>query len=233
MVRLIVLLTFTAGMAATALVVGVLQQSNQQRIHSALVDATERAADTVTKRIELYQYGLRGARGAVLASGEHGITRKGFLSYSKTRDVTQEFPGARGFGFIRRVPAQQQDSFLAQARADGMPDFQIRQLAPHDGERLVIQYIEPVESNRQAVGLDIASEHNRRSAAMAAMASGEVRITGPITLVQATGSPLQSFLILLPIYRGAITPETLTARMAQGIGWRATPPCSPKRCCRA
>lgn len=221
--RLIILLTFTAGMAATALVTGVLQQSNQQRIHSALVDATERAAYAVTKRIELYQYGLRGARGAVLASGEHGITRKGFLSYSKTRDVAQEFPGARGFGFIRRVPAEEQDSFVALARADGMPDFQIRQLAPHDGERFVIQYIEPVESNRQAVGLDIASENNRRSAALAAMASGEVRITGPITLVQATGSPLQSFLILLPIYRDSVTPDTLAARMAQGIGWSYAP----------
>ncbi|WP_159974057.1 CHASE domain-containing protein [Pseudomonas sp. 8Z] len=210
-------------MAATALVTGVLQQSNQQRIHSALVNATERAADAVTKRIELYQYGLRGARGAVLASGENGITREGFINYSKTRDVTQEFPGARGFGFIRRVPAQQQERFLASARADGMPDFQIRQLTPHDGERFIIQYIEPVANNRQAVGLDIASEQNRRSAAMAAMTSGEVRITGPITLVQATGSPLQSFLILLPIYRGSVTPDTAEARMAQGIGWSYAP----------
>ena len=221
--RLIVLLTLTAGMAATALVTGVLQQSNQKKVNDALIEATERAADAVTKRIELYQYGLRGARGAVLASGEHGITREGFRNYSKTRDVDREFPGARGFGFIRRVPSQQQDSFLALARADGMPDFQIRQLAPHDGERFVIQYIEPVETNRQAVGLDIASERNRRSAAMAAMASGEVRISGPITLVQATGSPLQSFLILLPIYRDAVTPATLEARMSQGIGWSYAP----------
>ncbi|EZH78826.1 ATPase [Ectopseudomonas composti] len=221
--RLIVLLTLTAGMAATALVTGVLQQSNQKKVNDALIEATERAADAVTKRIELYQYGLRGARGAVLASGEHGITREGFRNYSKTRDVDREFPGARGFGFIRRVPSQQQDSFLALARADGMPDFQIRQLAPHDGERFVIQYIEPVETNRQAVGLDIASERNRRSAAMAAMASGEVRISGPITLVQATGSPLQSFLILLPIYRDAVTPGTLEARMSQGIGWSYAP----------
>lgn len=217
------MLTFAAGMAATALATSVLQQGNQQRLHNALVNATERAADAVTKRIELYQYGLRGARGAVLANSENGITREGFLSYSKTRDIAQEFPGARGFGFIRRVPTQQQDSFLALARADGMPDFQIRQLAPHDGERFVIQYIEPVENNRPAVGLDIASEYNRRSAAMAAMASGEVRITGPITLVQAIGKPLQSFLILLPIYRGSVTPDTLEARMARGIGWSYAP----------
>lgn len=221
--RLIVLLTFIAGMAATALITGVLHHSNQERVQSALANATERAADAVVKRIELYQYGLRGARGAVLASGENAISREGFLNYSKTRDVAQEFPGARGFGFIRRVPANQQESFLALARADGMPDFQIRQLAPHDGERFVIQYIEPAQSNRQAIGLDIASEHNRRSAAIAAMTSGEVRISGPITLVQATGSPLQSFLILLPIYHGAVTPDSPEARMARAIGWSYAP----------
>ena len=222
-VRPLVALGFAVAMALTALVTGLVHQNNRQHLQHALVDATERAADAVTKRIELYQYGLRGARGAVLASGENGISRERFLSYSKTRDVTQEFPGARGFGFIRRVPAQQQDDFLARARADGMPDFQIRQLSPHDGERFVIQYIEPVENNRQAVGLDIASESSRRSAAMAAMASGEVRITGPITLVQATGNPLQSFLILLPIYRGSLTPDTVEARMAKGIGWSYAP----------
>lgn len=221
--RLIVLLTFIAGMAATALITGVLQYKNQELVQNALVNATERAADAVAKRIELYQYGLRGARGAVLASGENAISREGFLNYSKTRDVSQEFPGARGFGFIRRVAANQQESFLALARADGMPDFQIRQLAPHDGERFVIQYIEPAQSNRQAIGLDIASEHNRRSAAIAAMTSGEVRISGPITLVQATGSPLQSFLILLPIYHGAVTPDSPDARMARAIGWSYAP----------
>lgn len=221
--RLIVLLTFAAGMATTALAVGLLQQANQRQMHDALANATERAADNVAKRIELYQYGLRGTRGAVLASGENGITRERFLSYSKTRDIDREFPGARGFGFIRRVPREQQERFLAQARADGMPDFEIRQLTPQDGERFVIQYIEPLERNRPAIGLDIASEHSRRHAALEAMATGEVRITGPITLVQATGNPLQSFLILLPIYRGSVTPATLDERMAEGIGWSYAP----------
>ncbi|MBN7822862.1 hypothetical protein, partial [Bowmanella yangjiangensis] len=60
--RLIVLLTFATGMAATALVAGWVQQSNEKQARDELVKATERAADVVTKRIELYQYGLRGAR---------------------------------------------------------------------------------------------------------------------------------------------------------------------------
>ncbi|MDX5373477.1 MAG: PAS domain S-box protein [Pseudomonadaceae bacterium] len=200
-----------------------MRSANQRQAHEVLARETQRMADAVEKRIELYQYGLRGVRGAVLASGERGISRERFLNYSKTRDIDSEFPGARGFGFIRRVAAEDEARFLARARADGMPDFQLRQLSPHGGDRFVIQYIEPMWRNAAALGLDLASEGNRRSAALAALHSGEVHITGPITLVQATGNPLQSFLILMPIYRGAVTPDSVEERMAKGFGWSFAP----------
>ncbi|WP_201787427.1 PAS domain S-box protein [Pseudomonas sp. BMS12] len=216
-------LALLAGLSVTALLAHWLQQANQQQLQAALASTTEQTADAVIDRINLYQYGLRGARGAVLTSGERGISRALFLRYSKTRDVDKEFPGARGFGFIRRVPKEQEASFLAQARADGKPDFSIRHLAPHDGERFIIQYIEPVERNLAAVGLDIASEKTRREAALTAMRSGGVSLSGPITLVQATGKPLQSFLILMPIYRDAVTPSSPAERMNKGFGWSYAP----------
>ena len=217
------ILVLLAGLSITVLTANWLQRTNQQQLQEALSGAAEQTADAVARRINLYQYGLRGARGAVLTSGEHGISRPLFLRYSKTRDVDREFPGARGFGFIRRVPVQQERSFLAQARADGWANFSIRYLTPHQDERFIIQYIEPVERNLAAVGLDIGSETTRRQAALAAMQSGEVRLSGPITLVQATGKPLQSFLILMPIYRDAVTPPTEAERMQQGFGWSYAP----------
>ncbi len=75
-----------------------------------------------------YEYAVRGARGAVAAAGEAGITRDSFLRYASTRDIGREFPGARGFGFIRRVPAVDEAAFSAGARRDGALDFRIRQL---------------------------------------------------------------------------------------------------------
>ena len=218
-----ILLTLCAGIAASAAGALWLQHANQRQAQEALQRATELAADAVHKRMQLYQYGLRGARGVIVTSGPQGLSRALFHRYSQTRDIAREFPGARGFGFIRRVPRSTEASFLNQARADGAPDFAIRQLAAHDGERFVIQYIEPQTHNLPAVGLDIASEDNRRDAALAALRSGEVRITGPITLVQATGSPLQSFLVLLPIYETVTTPDSEEARMRHGIGWSYAP----------
>ncbi|WP_237333325.1 CHASE domain-containing protein, partial [Vibrio anguillarum] len=78
--------------------------------------------------------------------------------YTQTRDYPKEFPGARGFGFIRFVEPQQKEMFLEQARLD-RPDktFNIRSLSEHNSSLFVIQYIEPEERNKQAVGLDIGS----------------------------------------------------------------------------
>lgn len=215
--------TFVAGIAVTSLVTDWLQEHNRAQTEAALTRAVERTSQAVTNRMHIYQFGLRGARGAIQVVGEDQITRSLFHTYGRTRNVESEFPGARGFGFIRRVPAVEEAAFLERARADGTPDFSIRQLTPHDGERFVIQYIEPVERNLAAVGLDIASEQNRRAAAEAAIRTGEARLTGPITLVQATGKPLQSFLFLMPIYRTAVTPASEADRLSQSFGWSYAP----------
>ena len=214
-----VLVPLAVGLALSILTANWLQNSNERHAQAALQQVTEEKADAVFRRMRLYQYGLRGARGAVVTLGEHDISRQLFSNYSQTRDIDQEFPGALGFGFVRRVLPHDEPAFIQQARSDDKADFNIRQLAPHAGERYVIQYIEPQARNLSAIGLDIASEKNRRDAAFNALRTGTVQLSGPITLVQASGKPLQSFLILLPIYRTNATPETEEKRLEQGFGW--------------
>ena len=216
------LVALAAGLLISLLLSAKIGQLNDERLHESLTKQAYDLADQAEERIELYQYGLRGMRGAILTAGED-LSRELVKRYSATRDVDIEFPGARGFGFIRRVALADEAQFIQAAQSDDWPDFKIRQLGPHADERFVIQYIEPVERNDAAVGLDIASEHNRREAAWSSLLSGEVRLTGPITLVQATGSPQQSFLILMPVYQGGKTPQTQAGREQLGYGWSYAP----------
>ncbi|WP_017904811.1 hybrid sensor histidine kinase/response regulator [Pseudomonas asplenii] len=211
------------GLVATFVGCQVLQNLNEQRARDALASAADGAVEAVVGRLQQYQYGLRGTRGAIVASGEENLTRETFHRYSLTRDVPSEFPGARGFGFIRRVPAQDLESFLQRARDDSSPNFSIRQFAPHEGDLYVIQYLEPNRDQAVALGLDIASQPDRAQAARLAARTGEVRLTSPITLVQAVGKPKQSFLILLPIYRNGIVPKTEAEREAEVMGWSYAP----------
>ena len=196
---------------------------NRQQAQESFGEQAELVSEQLLQRMRLYAYGVRGARGAVALAGGDVLTREQFQRYSRTRDIDREFPGARGFGFIRRVPLAQEARFTASAKADGWPEFAIRALAPHAGERFVIQYIEPVERNQAAVGLDIASETNRRQAALAAMRSGEPTLTGPITLVQLQGEKQRSLLLLLPVYRTGMPLQTEAQREAATLGWTYAP----------
>jgi CHASE1-domain containing sensor protein len=183
--------TFVVGLLVSALIAQGINHQNADKITAAAKNEAIRVADDVVNRIHLYQYGLRGARGAIATVGVEHITRDMFARYSKTRDVQNEFPGARGFGFIQRVPAIEQTQFVENEHLDGRADFKVRQFAPHEGDLYIIRYIEPERNNLSAVGLDIASELNRRQAADLAATTGDVKLTPPITLVQASGNPLQ------------------------------------------
>ncbi len=210
------------GVALTAAVAGWLHQQNQALIDERLQAATKEIGQRIEERLSLYEFGLRGARGAVLAAGGEAVTRWQFETYVNSRELAAEFPGARGFGFIRRVAPDQEAAFLARARA-AQPDFQLRQLTPHADERFVIEYVFPEDLNRGAAGLDIASETNRREAAQAAVASATARITAPITLVQATGQVRRGFLMLLPVYRPGLPQVTPEDRERAAIGWAYAP----------
>lgn len=213
----------TVCLAATAWFTWRQFVANEAAAVEAVAAAAQRVATDVTERINLYQYGIRGARGAILTAGEDGTTNALFQRYSASRDVDVEFPGASGFGFIRRVAPEDEAAFVAAQHADGRPDFRVRQLSPHEGERYIIQYIEPIGRNAPAVGLDIASEANRREAADRAMRSGSTSLTGPIILVQRPDSQQRSFLLLMPVYRPGPAPLTDEERQARTFGWAYAP----------
>ncbi len=194
---------------------------NQARIEEALASQSERLIELLLNRLASYEHAVRAARGVVLALQPDQLTRSRFRSYQMSRDISFEFPGARGFGFIRRVPVADEARFLADARNEGPLDFHINQLTPHSQERWVIQYIEPLRTNEPAVGLDIASEPRRKWAAEQAAMTGAARLTAPITLVQVTGITQRSFLLLLPIYLQP--PSTVPRKVEDVLGWAYSP----------
>ncbi len=214
---------FALGLLLTAAVAWRVASQHEDALRARFQERVNAAAESIKERIERYQFGLRGARGALVAMGEDNIRRPAFVRYMLSRDMALEFPGARGFGFIRRVPEARLPAFIEAARHDGLPSFDVRQLAPHDGDRYVIEYIYPDAQNRGATGLDIASDADRRRAAVEAMLSGEPRLTAPITLVQADQRAQQGFLFLMPIYRGAVVAASAAERDRQLIGWSYAP----------
>ncbi len=224
--RLPHLLALAVGIAALICggAVGLYQQSRQNAAYAAeFEDLAEEFETTVAERLRRYEYGLRGARGAVMTAWPERISRRQFEQYVATRDLGQEFPGARGIGYIFRIPAAEVPAFVTAAQADGFPGFAIRELQPNDGERFVITYVYPYAENAGATGLDIASEASRRDAALTAMRGGSATLTAPVTLVQASGQSNAGFLLLLPVYATGFDPGMPSLRESALIGWTYSP----------
>ncbi|WP_091817904.1 CHASE domain-containing protein [Marinobacter mobilis] len=201
----------------------VIHWQNRQQIDEHVSLLVEKAGASITESFERFEYGLRATRGAIIAAGLETLNRQKFENFVETIDVARNFTGALGFGFIRRVPVDQESLFIEGARADGAPGFSLRFLNEHPGDRYVIQYIYPTVGNKSATGLDIASEDNRRTAAIASARDNAPRLTAPITLVQADGKWRRGFLILLPVFQENEIPQSPAARMENVAGWAYAP----------
>lgn len=211
------------GLLITAFIFVELQKREEHEVASLMHERASGLINNLQKKMFLYQYGLRGLRGAYISIDGSYLTSKKFEQYSSSRNYLEEFPGAMGFGFIRRVASQQASSFLKEMRADHRPQFAIKQLSQNAGDKYVIELIHPFDQNSLALGLDIASEHNRFMAAQRSMRTGQIEITAPITLVQKANQRSSGFLILLPYYSTNVIPASVEEREKLLLGWVYAP----------
>ena len=212
---------FLCGVLLASLTTRHLAERNERQVRNALHSAATDVRGQIFERLRVYEYSLSGMRDVVLVAGTR-LSREVLANYGRIHNLNQEFYGARGVGFIRRVPEADEARFVQQARADGWPDFTIRDFGPHVGDHFVVQYIEPLERNLKAIGIDAASDPVRREAALLAMRHGDMHLTGPLQL-QASAQPEQGFLMLAPIYHDGRMPSDPTQREAATLGWSYVP----------
>jgi signal transduction histidine kinase/ActR/RegA family two-component response regulator len=157
----------------------------------------DRLESEIQRRLSLPGFGLKGARGMYMASER--VTRGEFTAYVDSRDLPAEFPGAIGFGVIERVPRGELEAFIERERADEAPDYRVFPTTESD-YIYPIKYIEPLKSNKLALGFDVGSEPRRREAVERAIRTGEPAMTARLDLVQ-TDESYAGFLFLVPVYR--------------------------------
>jgi len=218
-----VLTVSIAGLAATLIAVGAQIRANDARLSRAFNERTDRYSAELSVRVRQFEFGLRGVRGMVAAIGPERMTDAAFQRFMATRDMPREFPGALGFGYIARVQGSEIDAFLAhlQRRLDvGHGLVTIDQA--HADEHFLVEFAEPVDRIGDGVGLDIATESRRRTAAIDAARSGEARVSAPIKLVKVDQTPT-GFLMLLPLYAPELPQDTPEQRRTAVRGWAFAP----------
>jgi PAS domain S-box-containing protein len=217
---------FCAGCGLAAAVFSLSNHIEDELADERFTKVAEAATQSIRGRLEIYADSLRA--GAAFFAASNRISRGDWHDYASSLDLIARYPGINGMGVVLPVSPSTVDRFVADARADGVPDFSLKQVAgvadPRlpDEDHFVILYIEPVSLNSPAIGLDLASEANRRRAALESRAIGRPRITDPITLVQDS-LKRSGFLLLVPMYRPGQPIATEAERETAFRGWIYAP----------
>lgn len=171
------------------------------------------------ERYTLYEKSLRGGLGLYYAS--NSVERDEWRLYVQALDVERNLPGISGVGYIDYVYAKDMQAYLEAVRADDAEGF-TNYPDTFYPDKFLIKFIEPIEKNRSALGLDIGFEANRRAAAERARDLGVPALTKKIELVQ-DDKKQPGFLLLLPVYDTKNTPKTIEKRRGHFQGWVYAP----------
>lgn len=175
----------------------------ESRIEQRFEASRDHIVGLLRDRMRKYEDAL-WAGVAAMESHDSDMTRAQWRTFATHLRIDEKYPGINGIGVIHFLSDQSLNTYLNQRRGE-RPNFNI--FPPHDHPTYMpISFIEPEEINAAAVGLDVAHELNRRTAALASRDTGDAQITGPIVLVQDAGAT-PGFLFYAPFSRGGVPAE--------------------------
>src|SRR5450830_1115967 len=147
------------------------------------------------------------------------VTREQFHDF--TTPLLQRHPFIQAFNFHRLVPHARRAAFETELRRV-VPDYAMTEMrngvihpvAEH-ATYLIVDYLEPLQGNRPAFGLNVRPDGLLADALEQALHSGQATATGLLALAQG---PQQGFVILRPVFRPGMPRHTLEQRRAALVG---------------
>lgn len=220
--RLVPPVILILGLALTYALQDAERKTAQRELHAEFDFRVNEIVANINTRMAKYEQVLEGASGLFAASSS--VERNEFAQYVHTLRLNEKYPGIQGVGFSKLIPPAQKAWHIAQVRAEGFPQYDIRPA----GARAVytsIVFLEPFNwRNQRAFGYDMFSESVRRTAMEKARDEERAVISGKVTLVQEIDQKVQAgFLMYVPVYRSQAPHQTLEERRANLIGWAYAP----------
>lgn len=202
--------------ASLLLTIGVWQFSERQLEEKIKIKFEKQADYTVSvikERMSQYEDALWAGIAALL-SHDGKMNYQQWKDFSNTLKIDQRHQGINGIGIIHHLTKDTIEQYLQEQRLL-RPNFNIIKKGIYD-EFLPITFIEPIEKNSAAVGLDMTHEKNRYAAAIKARNTALPQITAPITLIQDK-EKTPGFLFFLPFYKDN-APTSLLKRQETFLG---------------
>jgi len=129
--------------------------------------------------------------------------------FADNLSITSLYPGINGIGVVHYHTQESLPAYLAWQQ-ETLPSYSIHPTHTRN-EFWPITYIEPLDNNLMAVGLDLAHEESRYSAIIKARDTGLAQITRPIVLVQDK-QKTPGFIFYAPWYKSSKRPQSEVIR---------------------
>ncbi|MBI2516659.1 MAG: CHASE domain-containing protein [Opitutae bacterium] len=174
----------------------------------------ERVVSVARSRFDSAAQAVHGARALLEASDD--VTRREWATYVNALNPYLK-SGMVGLGVVERIRSEDAGALEARLRAEGLAGFTVQRTPGHD-RLYVVTRMEPLETNADALGLDIGSGNTRRTAAEEAMRTGQLALTHRMRVIEGTHE-IPGLLLLLPLYRAGEPAATPAQREAALSGW--------------
>ncbi|MBV5321588.1 MAG: CHASE domain-containing protein [Sulfuricurvum sp.] len=177
---------------------------------------------SLQNRLQEYENTLRGGVGFLKSS--ENVTRSDWHNYIKSINIENYYPGIQGIGYSIVIPPDNLQSFEDKIQRAGYPSFELKP----KGDRqyyTAILYLEPLDRrNQAAIGFDMFSEPVRREAMQRARDSGNMALSGKVTLMQEIDKDVQvGVLMYLPYYAEESEVNTVEQRQKLLLGYVYAP----------
>jgi signal transduction histidine kinase/CHASE1-domain containing sensor protein/DNA-binding NarL/FixJ family response regulator len=205
-------------LSSTLYVWGLLHRAEAEKDQLKYATYTDLITLSVTDLLQDHMMMLKGGAGLFAASQE--VSRREWRAYCEYRQIRMHFPGILDMGFAMVIPPAELQRHTERIRAEGFPTYRVWP----EGQRAsytAIIFLEPFDSgNQRAFGYDMFSEPVRRAAMERARDSGEVAISGKVTLIQEMEKkPQTGFLMYIPIYDQGMPQDGVDQRRAAIRGY--------------
>jgi CHASE1-domain containing sensor protein len=153
-------------------------------------------------------------------TGPAPLSRSDF--HHLAQSLLQRVPTIQAVKWAPRIDLGQRAAYESAQQAE-LPGFEIREVDSsgrphHAGARAYyypVTYVEPIAGNESALGFDLESNRDRATATEAAVKTGTVAATAPISVVEKTGQQT-GMLLIFAVHNGPNGPGVLIVALQMG-----------------
>lgn len=193
-----------------------MQRTNEQKKIRLSEQAESFEANSIN-RLQLYEQAVRGATGLFAANDQ--VSRTSWNQFINQLNLKKSYPGISGMGYVSYLKPDQVAAYTA-TQSQEIPGFKILPEGVRS-EYAPITYTEPSSTTpSKALGFDILTNQERRTAAIQARDSGVVSLSDKLILTgDQTNASQPAFIMYTAVYKNRTPVDTVDQRRANLDGY--------------